>query len=159
MHISSIDRTSWLRPVAIGSIVTVAHALYFDWSDVDIYVVIVGICVLSALKWPIPAALATGIILFATVAGHFAGPDFSNWPEAESIQVGQSWTSVRQNLGKPVHEAATFAAARQLAIGYSTPSPLRFRHRGPVAVFIRGEHTLWVFHDGERVIQTYIGGS
>jgi hypothetical protein len=159
MHISSIDRTSWLRPVAIGSIVTVAHALYFDWSDVDIYVVIGAICVLSALKWPAPAAFATGIILFATVIGHFSAPHFGDWPEAERIQVGQSWTSVRQNLGKPVHEAATFAAARQLAIGYSTPSPLRFRHRGPVAVFVRGEHALWVFHDGEGVIQTYIGGS
>ena len=33
------SRTLWFTIVVIGAMATVAHALYFDWSDVDVFVV------------------------------------------------------------------------------------------------------------------------
>ena len=145
--------------VALMGTAILAHALYFDWSDVEAFAVLVGLCVVSALKWPVPAAAAMGVVLALVVSAHLAQPDLSAWPEAESVRIGQSWESVRQKLGTPSYEAKTFAAAREFNTGHSVPSPVRFRQQGPVAVFVRGEYALWVFHDGHHVTDTFIGGS
>jgi hypothetical protein len=86
-------------------------------------------------------------------------PVLGDWPEATEIKAGDTWASVQQKLGPPSYEASTFAAARNLKTGYATPSPLRFRHSGPIAVFTRGDLALWVFHDRSRVNAVFIGGS
>jgi len=69
---------------------------------------------------------------------------------------GRGWFVV---VGPPSYDAKTFAVARNFNTGHSVPSPVRFRHQGPVAVFVRGEYALWVFHDEHQVIDTFLGGS
>jgi len=156
--IKSRARNGWFMFAALVGTVILAHAAYFDWSDLDVFALTVGLCVASALKCPVPSAAAMAIVLALVIAGHRA-PDLSAWPEAERVRTGQSWESVRHTLGTPLYEATTFATARGFNTGHSVPSPIRFRQRGPVAVFVRGEYALWVFHDGQHVVDTFIGGS
>jgi hypothetical protein len=158
MEQRATSRTLWFTMVVIGGIATVAHALYFDWSDVDGFVVISTLTIVCGLKWPRAAAAAMSVILVSVIAGHLI-PALGEWPEATEIKAGDTWASVQQKLGSPSYEAPTFAAARNLKTGYATPSPLRFRHSGPVAVFTRGDRALWVFHDRNRVNSVFIGGS
>ena len=157
----SLDSTRkrWREVVAALAAVTLAHTLYFDWSDVWVFTALMGVFAVSSVRWPRSAAAATGLSLSAVLIGHLVEPDLSSWPEARGVAAGQTWTSVRERLGSPTHEAITFAAARELSTGHAVPSPLRYRHRGPVAVFVRGEYAFWVFHDRERVTGTFIGGS
>jgi hypothetical protein len=158
MEQRATSRTLWFTIVVIGAIATVAHALYFDWSDVDVFVVIGALTIVCALKWPRAAAVAIAVILVSVIGGHLI-PALGDWPEATEIKAGDTWASVQQKLGPPSYEAATLAAARTLKTGYATPSPLRFRHSGPVAVFTRGDRALWVFHDRSRVNAVFAGGS
>ncbi len=158
MEQRTTSRTLWFTIVVIGAIATVAHALYFDWSDVDVFVVISALTIVCGLKWPRAAAVAVAVILVSVIAGHLI-PALRDWPEATEIKAGDTWASVQQKLGPPAYEAPTFAAARNLKTGYTTPSPLRFGHSGPVAVFTRGDRALWVFHDRSRVNAVFIGGS
>jgi hypothetical protein len=157
----SVDSTRrrWRAAAAVLAVATISHTLYFDWSDLPFFTVLMGICAVSAEKWSRLAATATGVIFLTVLTAHLMEPDLSDWPEAQGVAVGQKWSSVLERLGSPTHEAATAAAARPLISGYSAPSPFRYRHQGPVAVFVRGEHALWVFHDGQRVTGTFIGGS
>ena len=143
-------RTLWFTIVVMGAIATVTHALSFDWSDVDVFGVIGGVTIVCALKWPRASAVAIAVILVSVIAGHLI-PALHDWPEAAEIEAGDTWASVQQKLGPPSYEAPTFAAARNLKTGYAIPSPLRFRHSGPVGVFTRGDRALWVFHDRSRV--------
>jgi hypothetical protein len=152
------SETRWLFIGTIGAADLVGHALYFDWSDVDVFVAISAVTIVLGLRWPRAAAVAVSVVVFSVIAGHLV-PVHDDWPQARQIRVGDTWASVQQKLGPPSYEAPTFAAARNLKLGYSIPSPLRFRHTGPVAVFTRGDRALWVFHDKSRVNAVFAGGS
>jgi hypothetical protein len=151
--------TSWFSIAVVGALAPVVHASYFDWSDVDAYLVISALTLACAVKWPRAATAAIAIILVAVIAGRLIPQASGDWPLARQVRVGDTWASVQEKVGSPSYEASTFAAARKLDTGYSTPSPLRFHHPGPVAVFVNGEKALWVFHDTSRVQGVFIGGS
>lgn len=68
-------------------------------------------------------------------------------------------SKAHQILGDCSYEFSTFEEATQRELGYSRPSPLRFSHRGPVAIFAQGEHAIWVLHDGETVVGVFVGGT
>jgi hypothetical protein len=74
MEQRTTSRTLWFTIVVIGAIATVAHALYFDWSDVDVFVGISALTIVCGLKWPRAAAVAIGRSPLRT------WPFVNNWP-------------------------------------------------------------------------------
>jgi hypothetical protein len=134
----------------------VARALYFDWSDVGIHSVISSLCVLAALRWPrFAAATAASIVLTVTLASLLQ----SEPVEWAHVRTGDDWKQVQRTLGPVAYSARNLEQARRLDIGYSVPSPLRFRPTGAVAIYLRGEYALWVVHDDKVVRGRFVGGS
>ena len=134
----------------------VAHAAYFDWSDLGVRGVFAAVCVLTAIRWKrlaagIAACFALVVALFWTVHEHPA------W--TQQVRPGDRVTHVEEVLGQPTHEFINLDEARRQPNGYALPSPIRFRHSGPVMVYVGGEHALWIFRDTDVVQATFVGGS
>jgi hypothetical protein len=146
----------WFGAVALLASANVAHALYFDWSDVDFHIALSMVCVVVALRWPRVAAASAGSVVVAVIAASLLRAEPAEWAR---LRIGDDWKEVQRALGPPTYEAANLAQARRLEIGYSRPSPLRLRQGGAVAIYLRGEYALWVVHDGNVVKGTFIGGS
>jgi hypothetical protein len=152
----SIPKRVWLIAAGLLALTNVVRALYFDWSDISVHMSIAALCTAVAMRWSKAGALAAALVLLTSVLAFAFSSKPSDWAE---IEVGDPWSEVRRSLGAPVHEASNLAQARALMRGFSSPSPFRFRQTGPVAIYVRGENALWVFHNGEVVVATYVGGS
>jgi len=150
------SKRAWLVVAIFLGFANVVRALYFDWSDIGIHLSLAALLGLMALRWPKGAALAATVVLLTSVFAFAFASAPSDWAE---VEVGDAWIEVRRTLGPPVHEAANLDQARALARGYSSPSPMRFRQTGAVAIYIRGDQALWLFHDGNIVEAKFIGGS
>lgn len=136
----------------------VGQAALFDWSDVRGKTALACLLVVTSMRWPRPAsAVLAALVATAVLLQVAEGARTADL--AASVRPGMSWADVQRVLGAPRHSAFSSAHAASLDIGYAVPSPIRFRHVGPVAVFTRGEYALWVFHDGTAVIDTFVGGS
>jgi hypothetical protein len=152
----SISKTAWFAVAILLALINVLRAAYFDWSDVGLHLLIAVVCALLALRWSRLAATAAGTVLLASLLA------FASWsvpPDWNEIEAGDDWQELRRTLGSPVYEATNLDEARNLAQGWSAPSPFRFRQIGPVAIYFRGERALWVFHNSRVVEAKYIGGS
>jgi hypothetical protein len=145
----------WFLVTVLLAITNVTHAVLFDWSDRGIHAVFGVLCVLAGLLWQRGAAAIAALILLLVMCGEL----LRSPPEWTVVRIGDDWNRTQQRLGLPTYEASNLAQARLLIRGYSVPSPLRFRHSGAVAIFVRGEHALWVMHDGRVVKGTFVGGS
>ena len=156
MRQKSTFRAGWFALALLLAAANIVHALYFDWSDVGIRSVVAVLCLLVAIRWQRTAAAATGFFILL-VGLAFAGTPRPDW--TMEARAGERWARVQQALGTPTYQAATVEEARNLISGYSEPSPLRYRHSGPVAIYIRGDHALWVLHDDDVVKGTFVGGS
>jgi hypothetical protein len=152
----SISKTAWFAVAILLAVTNVLRAAYFDWSDLGLHVLIAVVCALLALRWSKLAATAAGAVLLAAVLAFTFWSVPQDWNE---IEAGDDWQELRRTLGSPVYEAANLDQARNLARGWSAPSPFRFRQTGPVAIYLRGDRALWVFHNGKVVEATYVGGS
>ena len=156
LHPMLISKRAWQVIAVLIAFANVVRALYFDWSDVVIHMSIALLCALTALRWSRIAAFAATIVLVTSILAFAFYPVPDDWAEVEA---GDTWSEVRRTLGTPVYEGTNLARARAMARGYSSPSPIRFPNTRAVAIYIRGEHALWVFHDGNVVEATFIGGS
>ena len=129
---------------------------YFDWSDRYIHTFLALCLVFSAFRLPRLSIAALGLMVSLFALGHWAYP-VPKW--ASELRPGDSWPVVVAQLGDPTYEVHSFHEARQLTVGYSLPSKLRFRHSGDVAVYLKDEYVLWIWHDGDRVLDLFVGGS
>ena len=151
-----ISKGRWIALAILLALMNMLRAGYFDWSDVGLHIAISVLCALAAFRFPKTAVVAAGAVFLASVIAFTFRFVPQDWSE---IEAGDDWQEVRESLGSPVYEAASVDQVRRLGRGYSTPSPIRFRQTGPVAIYVRGEHVLWVFHNGRVVQATYVGGS
>ncbi len=149
---------TWRTVAVLLAAAYAGHALLFDWSDIGIHVVVALVALVTTMRWPRLTVAAFGLLATLVIVGHLA-TRASTAELTLEVRPGMPWADARRALGPPTYEVATFEEASQLEIGYSVPSPFRFRRRGPVAVFLRGEYALWVFHDGSTVLGTFVGGS
>jgi hypothetical protein len=151
----SISQKPWFCATVLLAITNVIHAMFFDWSDLRIHGALGGLCVLAALRWQRGAAAIAALVLLFVICGTWLWSP----PDWTLVRTGDDWNRTQQRLGAPIYEASNLAQARLAISGYAIPSPLRFRHSGPVAIFVRGEYALWVMHDGRVVKGTFVGGS
>ena len=151
----STSQKAWFCTAVLLAITNVIHAMFFDWSDLRIHGALGVLCVFAALIWQRGAAAIAALFLLLVIWGTWA----RSLPDWTLVRSGDDWNRIQQRLGAPTYEASDLAHARRLIKGYAIPSPLRFRHSGAVAIFVRGEYTLWVMHDGRVVKETFVGGS
>ena len=147
---------SWYVAGMVFGVFYTCLAWYADWSDRYIHTFLAVCLVLAAAKLPRVATGLLGLAIGLMAIGLLALPS-PHW--ARDIHLGDSMVDIVAKLGEPAYEAASLDEARKLTAGHSSPSSLRFRHRGKIAIYIRGEHILWVGHDGDRVHDFFIGGS
>ena len=152
----STFRAGWFVLALLLAAANIVHALYFDWSDLGMRSVVAVLCLLVAIRWQRTAAAAAGFFVLL-VGLAFASSTRPDW--TMEARAGERWARVQQALGTPTYQAASLEQARKLDFGYSVPSPLRYRHSGPVAIYVRGDHALWVLHDDDIVKGTFVGGS
>jgi hypothetical protein len=152
----SIRKTTWRVVGIFAGILYVGLAYYFDWSDRYIHTFLASALVVFMV--PLPRVCATSLVLLLLLfaIGHWAY-HVPQW--ASEIHRGDSWEAVVGKLGEPTYHTGSLDESRELMVGYSSPSPVMFRHRGQVAVYLQGEHILWVGHDGNQVVDLFIGGS
>ena len=139
----------------VAAALYIGHAWYFDWSDRYIHTFLALCLASSAFRFPKLSIAALGLMVSLVALGHWPHP-VPEW--AGELRRGDSWPVVLSDLGVPTYEATSFHEALRLTEGYSLPSKLRFRHRGDVAVYLKGEHVLWIGHDGDRVLDVFVGG-
>jgi hypothetical protein len=142
--------------VVLLAAANIAHAAYFDWSDIGGRSVLAIACIVLALKWQRFALGVAVTILSAVTVSSFAwqAPGWAN-----QIRPGDPLQRVKELLGPPEYQFASLADAQHSLSGYAIPSPIRFRRSDPVLIYVRGEHALWVFSDGDVVKATFVGGS
>src|SRR5688572_27679073 len=138
-----VERARWVVLTFCFAAAQATHALYFDWLDVVFKTILGGVVVVAALRWPKAAAAVACVLLAVTLTAHFVfAAAVPEW--ASSVKPGDSWRSIETRLGVPTYSFASLDEASRRATGYAAPSPWRYRQSGPVAVFTRGEHALWV---------------
>jgi len=133
----------------------VAHALYFDWSDVLLHISLALVALFAAFKWPRASTATLAMLLLVVIVTSRRAQ--SEW--ALVAQPGQNWAALGAKLGTPHCEAASLLEARACATGLALPSPPRFRHVASVAVYVRGDEALWIFHNDRDVIDRFVGGT
>ena len=130
------------------------YACYFDWSDRLLFLAI-GLTLLAvAMRHP-RASLLAALSLWVMTAGHIILPRTA----AKSLAPGQPWFEVERVLGRPTAEGPTLPQAAAAIDGYSQPSPWRYPIDVPVAVYVRGDTAIWVFHEKGHVLALFEGGS
>ena len=148
-------RTYWIIALVVA-VLYICLAWCFDWSDRYIHTFLALCLAFSAFRLPRLSIAALGFMVCLFALGHLAYP-VPEW--ASELRRGDSWPIVVAELGEPTYKVHSFNAARRLTVGYSSPSMLRFRHRDDVAVYLKGEHVLWIGHDEDRVLDLFVGGS
>jgi hypothetical protein len=146
----------WQVVSLVGAVLYAGHGLFFDWSDVAIHSAIALAAIVASVRWPRGAALS---LLFLQVLVFVVRVAVERTVIPSSLAPGIPLSEARQILGAPSYEFWGFEEATHRDLGYSRPSPLRFSHHGPVAIFVRGEHVIWLLHDGETVIAVFVGGT
>ena len=136
------------------AVALVVHAAYFDWSDLWVHTFFAAMSLLAWIRWP-RAAVAAMAFLWLLLVMFWATGWFTLWDPG--VRAGDPYAEVEQRLGSPELRAKTAGEARALLTGRTHPSPLRFRHDGPVDVHVHGKDALWVFHDGQTVKAIYVG--
>ena len=147
---------SWLAATVFIGATNLVRAMYFDWSDVGGHLFVAALCCLIALRWPkLATSIVTLVLLVSVVAFALAGMP-TEWRD---IDAGDSLAEVQAALGPSDHNVSSLAEAERLDLGYSMPSPIRFRGFGAAAIYVSGEKALWLFHNGKVVEATFVGGS
>jgi hypothetical protein len=148
----------WFGLSLVFASLYVAHALYFDWSDADLHGVFAAVCVLIAIRWQkLGTCLIACLLGIVALSWAFPSSDAPEW--TRGVRPGDHISNAQLALGQPTYRFANLTEARGLRIGYSVPSPLRYRHSGSVVVYIRDHRAFWVFHENGIVQATFIGGS
>jgi hypothetical protein len=135
------------------------YSLFYDWSHAPALCSLAFVACVAALRWPKTVVAAGALLVVMAALAHNYSLEEADLLWVREAAPGRSWAEVQRALGPATHEGSTLSEVRLAVTGYSEPSPLQYPGQCAVAVYIRGDLALWVFHDRQRVLDRYVGGS
>jgi len=151
-------QNTWFVFCVVLATIIVLHAFYYDYSDAYVHSAAAFVSVLAGLVRPKIGAACGAVWLLAAVVGHAMIPDASRF--GAQVRPGMSRSEVVNRLGAPEIVIGSPSEMANLRMGYSKPSPWRYRQVGPVEVYVRSEYALWIFYrENGQVAYYFIGGS